>query len=284
MVGSDGYIARAVSSYAQKTNMEIYPISTKGMASIDSETGMLSKDYYFPKAIDAIIFFSQSPYYKHTSNNIDHLFRVNQCLPIQIANMSYQLGVKQFIYLSTGSVYKPSFNPISENATLNKSDWYTLSKTHAEESLQLFNNLLDIKIIRLFGVYGPGQTNKLASNIINSVKEGNDVLIQGNLSDENDDGGLKVLLCYINDFINILFKLLSIDGSRIVNIGGEKPISIKEIALSAGDILNKDPKIVISSEYRDGDMISDNSKLYTLTKPKFTPFLEAMSTITESTE
>lgn len=70
-------------------------------------------------------------------------------------------GVKRVVFASTCAVYGAgSGQPLAENAPLNPTTPYALSKAQGEELCRSYRQLygLDSVILRYFNVYGPGQT------------------------------------------------------------------------------------------------------------------------------
>lgn len=87
--------------------------------------------------------------------------RVNADMPIAIAAMAKEQGVKQYVYFSTMGVYgfekKLKPNLIDENTPLNASGMYGRSKLMAEMGLQKLNDTdFSVAFIRPPSVYGKG--------------------------------------------------------------------------------------------------------------------------------
>ena len=87
--------------------------------------------------------------------------RVNTDMPISIATMAKEKGVKQYVYLSTMGVYGVdkmlSPNIIDQNTPLNPVGMYGKSKLMAEEGLQeLQDETFNIACVRPPSVYGKG--------------------------------------------------------------------------------------------------------------------------------
>lgn len=85
--------------------------------------------------------------------------KVNHQLAIEVARKAKEEGVKQFIFLSTMSVYGLNVGHITAYTSLNPISFYARSKLAAEESLQDMNSQkYKVAIIRPPMVYG--DTNK----------------------------------------------------------------------------------------------------------------------------
>lgn len=87
--------------------------------------------------------------------------RVNTDMPISIATMAKEQGVKQYIFFSTMGVYgvgkKLKRNIIDEQTPLNSESMYGKSKLMAEEGLQkLQDGTFHVAFVRPPSVYGKG--------------------------------------------------------------------------------------------------------------------------------
>lgn len=87
--------------------------------------------------------------------------RVNTDMPISIATMAKEQGVKQYVFFSTMGVYgvgkKLKRNIIDEQTPLNSDSMYGKSKLMAEEGLQkLQDGTFNVAFVRPPSVYGKG--------------------------------------------------------------------------------------------------------------------------------
>lgn len=94
--------------------------------------------------------------------------RVNYHLVIEVARKAKEEGVKQFIFLSTMSVYGINVGHITMSTPLNPISFYARSKLAAEQSLQNMNSQeYKVAIIRPPMVYG--DTNEGNYNILRKI-------------------------------------------------------------------------------------------------------------------
>lgn len=87
--------------------------------------------------------------------------KVNADMPVAIAKMAKEQGVKQYVFFSTMGVYgvgkKLKPNIIDENTPLNASSMYSRSKLMAEEGLRELNDAdFTVVCVRPPSVYGKG--------------------------------------------------------------------------------------------------------------------------------
>ncbi|HFI0579395.1 TPA: NAD-dependent epimerase/dehydratase family protein [Streptococcus suis] len=86
-------------------------------------------------------------------------FSVNRDLPIKLANIAKDKGVKQFVFLSSMSVYGNQYEEISLESKEVPNTYYGKSKLEAENLLEKLNSTsFKVVILRPPMVYGPNAT------------------------------------------------------------------------------------------------------------------------------
>ncbi len=270
IVGSGGFIGSHLNKFLQSEGIQVLGVSSADGTGIVPGTGILPDDFSIVPETDVIVYLAQSPYYNMLPEKFSHLVNVNVLSAVKIAELAHRAKVRRFIYASTGNVYEPSFTPFSESSSLRRDDWYSLSKIHAEELLSLYKNDMDLVIIRIFGVYGPGQTDKLVPKLLNSVMQDKEIFIEKNPENPSDLGGLKISLCYIDDIVEIMSNMIKKGGASIINIAGNKAASLRQMANVMGQFLGKKPVLTVADRYRRGDLIADISLLKSILNPQFT--------------
>lgn len=274
--GAGGYIGRRLADKFRQMGVDVICYSSASSEAFDIKTGILSDNVTIPPGTDCVIYLSQSPFYRQMPEMASHLWGVNVVSAIKAAELARHAGTLHFIYASTGNVYSFSFSPLREDDPVRRNDWYALSKVHAEEVLALYGKDMAVSIARIFGVYGPGQTDKLVPNLIRSVRSGVPVKLAPSIGNDQDGGGLKISLCYIDDALDIFSGMLGRPGAGIVNVAGPEVLSIRDIAQSIGAGLGMENKFEVSDQPRTFDLIADTTKLINLFSLTFTPFAEGI--------
>jgi UDP-glucose 4-epimerase len=277
IIGSGGFIGENLHEYLRWEGISALGVTSGDGSGINPKTGLLPDDFSIPTMVDAVFYLAQSPYYRQADMNIQHLWNVNVISAARAADISRRANVKRFIYASTGNVYKPIFFPMGEDSLLNRDDYYSLSKIHAEEILRSFKHDISITVLRLFGIYGPGQRDKIIPNLIKAVLQKDEVYIEKNPLHPYDYNGLQVSFCHIDDLLRIFARLLYLDTPPVLNIGGEKAISIREVAISIASFLGKEVSFRILDRNREGDLIADISLLKKVLSPQFTSFHQGLT-------
>lgn len=270
IVGSHGYVGRRLQERLQAEGIQVRGASSSDGSGIDPHTGVLSESFSIPADTYGVVYLAQSPYYNRVPEMFPHLVNVNVVSAVKAAELSRRAKVKRFIYASTGNVYAPDFNPLPETAPVRRDNWYALSKVHAEEALSLYRNDMDMTVIRPFGIYGPGQANKLVPNLLKSLLEGKEISLDRNPYNPDDLDGLRVSLCYIDDAVAMIASLLTKNGPDYLNIAGDTAASIRQIVTLMAGYLGKEAKFTVLERRRQSDLIADISRLRKVLNPVFT--------------
>ena len=270
IIGSSGYVGKRLCNAHVLRGDEVVELSSSGNG-INPITGLFKSGFSIHEGTDVVYYLAQSPCYRSASEGVDHLLCVNCVAAVQAAEAARLAGVGRFIYASTGNVYKPSFEPLSESGEVRRDAWYPLSKLMAEDALKLYRSSMKVTIARIFGVYGPGQTNKLVPFLVQSLKARKPLFVDRNPNKPDDINGLQVSLIYIDDLVAAFMHLADhISPVEIVNVGGEQAVSVCEIVTILGHQLGIEPSITVSMKNRDGNLIADVALIKALTGIEFT--------------
>lgn len=104
---------------------------------------------------DAVLHVAGIAHIKETTENAPLYYAVNRDLAIEVANVSKNCGVRQFIFISTASVYGMISGKISKNTAPNPKTHYGASKLQAEDEIaKLACDHFTVAILRPPMVYG----------------------------------------------------------------------------------------------------------------------------------
>jgi len=167
-------------------------------------------------------------------------------------------NVKKFVALSSAAVYGNNLESekiLSEINDTNPISPYGESKLEMEKIIKEFCEISKISgiVLRLFNVYGKGQTDEYAGVITkfaDSIEKNNPLIVYGNGNQTRD-------FVEINDVIEIINEIILLDFKKkfnIYNIANGKPIKIIDLANLLIEISGK--KIEISfQEKREGEIL-----------------------------
>ncbi len=286
VVGAQGYLGRAFCRVASARGLQVFAASSRDGTGLNPTTGLVSDGFAIPPNTDTVLYLAQSPYYRHVPQYAAHLMTVNSVSAVEVARLATEAGVRRFIYASTGSVYEPKFTPLAETAPLLETAWYPLSKILAEKALALFRPALDVCAVRIFGIYGPMQQDKLVPNLVNRLRENQPVILQANPTNPADRGGLRISLCHIDDACQVLLQLIAIAGQlpHILNLGGDEAVDLRTLATLLSRRLGVAATFTETDIERHGDLVCDGSLLASLVKPEFRPIAEGLQYVVDPRE
>ncbi len=277
VVGSRGYMGRHLVAGLVARGVDAIGVSSSDGSGVNPESGLLSDQFSVPPGTRAVVYMAQSPRYRQVPEHASHVLAVNTLSAVRAATAARTAGVERFIYVSTGNVYAPTFAPIPETGPVRRDGWYLLSKLHGEEALALFRPEMEIIVVRPFGVYGPAQTGRLVPNLLASVKGRRAITLQPRADVADDQDGLRISLCYIDDATEILVRLAQKGGPACLNLASSEALSIRGLAEAIGHVTGRSPIFQMSSTARDSDLIADTSLLVGTLAPKFTSLRDGLA-------
>jgi nucleoside-diphosphate-sugar epimerase len=134
--------------------------------------------------------------------------------------------LRHVTYLSTVDVYGISVKgKIRESLLVNPYDYYSISKVASEFLLRrtCFRNAIPLAILRLTGVYGPGDNGKSTLwNLLNSAVKNREIFIYG-------DGKNMRNYLYVRDLYKITRQAIIQKTDRVVNVASPQSYSIVQI-------------------------------------------------------
>jgi nucleoside-diphosphate-sugar epimerase len=187
-----------------------------------------------------------------------------------VLSLCKNTSVKHIYFSSSSEVYgEPVEFPQNEHTTpLNSRLPYAIVKNVGEAYLKSFKKEYDLNytIFRFFNTYGPKQSKDfVVSKFIASALKGEDITIYG-------DGSQTRTFCFVDD--NIKATTTAFYNQKymndIVNIGGEKEITILELAQTIIKTTKSSSKIIHLPALEEGDM--------TRRKPDITKMKQLMDT------
>lgn len=157
---------------------------------------------------------------------------------LNLLELARKTGAK-FFHASTSEVYgDPLEHPQSENYYGNVNSFgprscYDEGKRAAEALIYEYkrNHGVDVRVVRIFNVYGPGMNPKDGRVVTNFIINA----LQNKPLPVFDDGQQTRSFCYVDDEIKGFRKLMDSDVDTPVNIGNPGEFTILELA---GKILN----------------------------------------------
>jgi len=148
----------------------------------------------------------------------------NAAATARVAKQCAKTGAR-LIYISSAAVYgEPQRLPIDESHPTKPLSPYGLSKLAGEQVAQMLAP--GAAVLRLFNVYGPGQTGPYAgvvSKFIERAKRGLPPVIYGDGSQTRD-------FIHVADVARLIEVVLDRGAAGVFNVGTGRAVSIKELA------------------------------------------------------
>lgn len=237
LTGATGFIGSALRSKIGKNFSVIGTTHTtplhkdKGSDLLHIDLGNERFEEQLPDNVDCVVHLAQSKGYRNFPEGAHDMRKVNIDATCKLLEWARESGVKQFIYASTANVYEESHEILTEMHPTKPTSFYGASKLSAELLLRQYQQFFQVDILRLFTVYGPGQSGMLIPNIIERIKSGQPIILA-------EKTGIYLSPIFVEDVVNIIEKLIVvpvIKQTRLMNVCGDQIITLKEIV----DLLEK---------------------------------------------
>jgi UDP-glucose 4-epimerase len=138
----------------------------------------------------------------------------NVTFTTRLAHLAALEEVPHFVFTSSALIYgTPSVVPITENTPPEPTGMYAASKLAAEVVLQQLHP--HVSVLRLFNVFGPGQTGTLIPALIEQFSDGKQPTLQG-------DGSQVRSFLFVNDCADALRLAVEARHTGTLNIAGHK--------------------------------------------------------------
>ena len=208
---------------------------------------------------DMIVHLAQSKHYRDFPSRVDDIFKINVQATVELAEWALGHGVNRFLFASTGNVYGFQNSVHREEDRCDPETMYGASKLSAEILLKPFSEFMDVVVLRLFGVYGPGQTEAMLPGIIQRFNAGEEITLAGNV-------GVRFNPIYVDDCaaaIHGLTMVTVIADYEVLNIGGSELIDLRQVSELMESYSGMKARIRLTSE-QPRELVGLNEKLHRL--------------------
>lgn len=161
---------------------------------------------------------------------------------VNVFRSAMEANVKRMIFSSSSEVYgEPRELPIREDSTKGPVSTYGVSKLAAEMYARAYSQEFgtDIKIVRFFNVYGPGQAaNFVVPIFLNLALQNNPIKIFG-------EGNQTRCFTYVEDVADAVLKVFDKGKTgEAYNIGNNQPTTILELAQIVKEVTGSNSQII----------------------------------------
>jgi len=259
VTGGAGFLGSHLCEKLLANNIQVVCLDNLLTGSLDNIEHLIGNDdFQFIKhdvtnyihvsgGVDYILHFA-SP-----ASPIDYLEMPIQTLKVGSLGTHKALGLAldknaRFLIASTSEVYgDPDVHPQNEDYwgsvnPVGPRGVYDEAKRFAEAMTMAYHRYhgVETRIARIFNTYGPRMRindGRALPAFVSQALKGEDITVFG-------DGSQTRSLCFVDDLIEGIFRLLKSDEVNPVNIGNPEEITIKELAEEVNEIINSKSKIV----------------------------------------
>ena len=235
----------------------------------------------FPPKIDAVIHLAQSEHFRDFPQKALDIFQVNTMSTLRLLDYARRAGAITFVLASSGGIYGPRDRELTEDMEiLAKGDlgFYLGTKLCAEVLAENYTPYLNVVVLRLFFVYGPGQRKSmLIPRLVKSVAEEKPISLQGR-------HGIRMNPTYVSDAVAAVCRSLGLQGNHKINVAGPEVLSLREIGEVIGKLVGIKPAFQSQPGPEPRHLIGDISKMTEMLGPPVVGFEQGMKAYLQGTK
>ena len=263
LTGASGCLGHALVPRLAADGHEVIAVASPGRAAITGAADTIGVDLsapfdtcQLPPTCDVVVHAAQSRRYREFPEAAEHVVQINAVAAHTLARYALGAGAKQFIYLSTGSVYVPQPNPIDEQGDVAPATLYAASKLAGEALIAPYASHLALLVLRLFYMYGPQQQRMLVTLLAESISQGKAVTLQGK-------DGIRLTPTFSGDVAAMCAQSIAESWQGTMNVSSPHVASLRELATEIGRVVGKDPVFEQRAGSAPAPVIPDITKLGT---------------------
>lgn len=253
VTGSESFVGKELISQCKTKGIEVIGLDSRETESTNYEFHKVdirasTVADFIPVGIDAIVHLAALSRDADCRGRAYECFDINVMGSLNLIRVASKKNVKQFIFASSEWVYnefqdnelKDEDSPIDISRHTSE---YALSKLVTEANLkqQYQRGFCPVTILRFGIIYGPRKDNWSAMEaVFNSVKHKSEVMV----------GSLKTARRYIHvkDIGFGIIKSIGVHGFNVINLTGNKVITLEEIIEKSQKIVGKSVKILETTD------------------------------------
>jgi len=220
--GNTGFIGNAVSAYLKKKGAKVYGYSYPEFDLMNRKDLERVKTVFDKESIAIMASWIT----KDREDSLDS-FEKNIAMVTSLCKTLKEKPVKKLVFISSIAVYgKGVGKAMTERTPIQPNSYYALSKYCGEQLFcQAAQGLFPVLILRLTGIYGPGDTHLTYGPLrfIHTALAEETITLFGKGEDKRD-------FLYIDDAARIIGELSLKDSEGVYNLGTGTSYSFQEIA------------------------------------------------------
>lgn len=208
-----------------------------GFQPLPLQGDLLASGLALPEGIDAVVHLAQP----RVTGDAEADRRAMRGVTVEgterLLEHAARVGAGRFVLASTATVYARSPEPLAEDAELDLADDYPRSKVEAERLLAGGADPVAATALRIFTPYGPGQRDRLIPRLIERVRAGEPVQVEG-------ERGLLLSPVHVDDVAMAIREVLALPprpGFTALNVAASESLGIRRIAQVIGEAVGREP-------------------------------------------
>lgn len=197
-----------------------------------------------PQHVDAVVHLAQSRRYREVPDGAADVLAVNVAATEQLAGYAARSGATHFVLASTGSVYAPTTDVITEDSTVARTDsvgWYAGSKLAAEALVYGYRTKFVPVVLRPFFVYGAGQQRSMmVPRLADTIARGDTVTLNG-------PDGMQLAPTHASDAAMAFLRALRLEAPATINVCGPETLSFRALSNTLGALVGCAPQFAVSA-------------------------------------
>lgn len=195
-----------------------------------------------PLSMDAVVHLAQPSDLSGFPRSALAAYWVNTGSTATLLDYAQRAGASKFVLASTGGLYGSSRDALVEETPIQLTpsplDHYFRTKLCAEVLAQAYRASLAVTLVRPFFIYGPSETKtRLIQRMIHAVQSQTPVRIVGKQ-------GTTMNPVHVDDVVAGLTVALESTAPPLINFAGPQIVSVRDIAMQIGAVLNVAPSFI----------------------------------------
>lgn len=256
VTGGNGFIGKHIIDYLLSKDYEIFSPSSLELNVTNDEDWSKWED----QDIEHVIHLAGKTFVPDSWDHPEDFILTNAMGTLQAVTLCRKKRIGM-TYISAYIYGQSKSNPISEMAEINPNNPYAVSKYMGEEICAFYGKYfaMDITALRLFNVYGKGQSARfLIPLIINQALDGQSDIIVQDLEPKRD-------YVYIDDVCRAVECSISkTKGYNVFNVGSGVSYSVREIIEMVQKAAHTNKKVKSRQNVRRNelnDVVADIEKI-----------------------
>ncbi len=233
----------------------------------------------FPEKPDVIIHLAQSLRFRDFPDGARDVFKVNIQSTFELLEYGRRIGIKQFIFASTGGIYGFGEGVSKEDDNINFSGNYNMylsSKYTSELLVKNYSSFFSPAILRFFFVYGRGQREDMfIPRLISNVKRGKPIMLEG-------EDGILINPVYVDDVVSVIERILDFEQPLTLNVGGNEVLSLRQIGDIIGSVVGEKPVFEHNDKKESKYLVGDITRLTGIFGAPETTFIDGIKKMIKS--